>query len=316
LDLRQLKYFVKIVEQRSMSRASVELHVAQSALSAQIATLETRTRQKLLVRRSTGVFPTEAGLALYKHAVAILRQVERAQHDVERLGDAASGPASLGLPVVVEELLALDLFVAARARLPRVTLHLSEGMSYLLKEMVLQGRLDMTVTYQFEPSPGIVEHQLFTEMIYLVSPATSGVKPRKGPLPMAEVVQYPLVLSSPQTAMRRLIQAGLADTNLTVDALAEVDSLKTLVDIVEQGHAHTVLPASALQRQLKADAACSSVLLTPLDITRTVVLCTSEHLPLGATATAVYELLEGLVQRALKEQRWLGIGPPAGSPSG
>jgi len=41
LDLRQLKYFVKIVEQRSMSRASVELHVAQSALSAQIATLET-----------------------------------------------------------------------------------------------------------------------------------------------------------------------------------------------------------------------------------------------------------------------------------
>ena len=313
MDLRQLKYFVKIVEQRSMSRASVELHVAQSALSAQIASLETRTRQKLLVRRSTGVFPTEAGQALYKHAVAILRQVERAQHDVERLGDAASGPASLGLPVVVEDLLALDLFVEARARLPRVTLHLSEGMSYLLKEMVLQGRLDMTVTYQFEPSPGIVEHPLFTEMIYLVSPAKSAVKPREGPLPMAAVVQYPLVLSSPQTAMRRLVQVGLAAENLTVDALAEVDSLRTLVDIVEQGHAHTVLPASALQRQLKADAGCSPVRLTPLDITRTVVLCTSEHLPLGATATAVYELLADLVQRALQEQRWLGI---AGSPSG
>jgi len=316
LDLRQLKYFVKIVEQRSMSRASVELHVAQSALSAQIATLETRTRQKLLVRRSTGVFPTEAGQALYKHAVAILRQVERAQHDVERLGDAASGPASLGLPVVVEDLLALDLFVAARARLPRVTLHLSEGMSYLLKEMVLQGRLDMTVTYQFEPSPGIVEHPLFTEMIYLVSPAKSGVMPREGLLPMSAVVQHPLVLSSPQTAMRRLVQVGLAAANLTVDALAEVDSLRTLVDIVEQGHAHTVLPASALQRQLRAGAGCSLVLLTPLDITRTVVLCTSEHLPLGAAATAVYELLEDLVQRALKEQRWLGILPPAGSLSG
>jgi LysR family nitrogen assimilation transcriptional regulator len=315
LDLRQLKYFVKIVEQRSMSRASVELHVAQSALSAQIATLETRTHQKLLVRRSTGVFPTEAGQALYKHAVAILRQVERAQHDVERLGDAASGPASLGLPAVVDDLLALDLFVAARAQLPRVKLHLSQGMSYLLKEMVLQGRLDMTVTYQFEPSPGIVERPLFNEMTYLVSPAASGVKPSEGPLPIAAVVQYPLVLSSPQTAMRRLIQAKLADTHLTVDALAEVDSLKTLVDIVEQGHAHTVLPASALQRQLKADAGSSRVLLTPLDISRTVVLCTSEHLPLGATATAVYELLEDLIRTALKEQHWLGIRPAAVLPS-
>lgn len=315
MDLRQLKYFVKIVEQRSMSRASVELHVAQSALSAQIATLETRTHQKLLVRRSTGVFPTEAGQALYKHAVAILRQVERAQHDVERLGDAASGPASLGLPAVVDDLLALDLFVAARAQLPRVKLHLSQGMSYLLKEMVLQGRLDMTVTYQFEPSPGIVERPLFNEMTYLVSPAASGVKPSEGPLPIAAVVQYPLVLSSPQTAMRRLIQAKLADTHLTVDALAEVDSLKTLVDIVEQGHAHTVLPASALQRQLKADAGSSRVLLTPLDISRTVVLCTSEHLPLGATATAVYELLEDLIRTALKEQHWLGIRPAAVLPS-
>lgn len=314
MDLRQLKYFVKIVEQRSMSRASVELHVAQSALSSQIASLETRLRQKLLVRRSTGVFPTEAGQALYKHAVAILRQVERAAHDVERLGGEPSGPASLGLPVVVEDLLALDLFVAARERLPKITLHLSEGMSYLLKEMVLQGRLDMTVTYQFESSPGIVEHPLFTEMIYLVSPAKSGVKPRKE-MALKETVQYPLVLSSPKTAMRRLVQAGLAAANVTVTALAEIDSLKTLVDVVEQGHAHTVLPASALQRQLKANGE-GALVLTPLDISRTVVLCTSEHLPLGATGTAVYELLEDVVRTALEERRWLGIRPPVGSPSG
>lgn len=314
MDLRQLKYFVKIVEQRSMSRASVELHVAQSALSAQIAGLETRLRQKLLIRRSTGVFPTEAGQALYKHGLAILRQVERATHDVESVGAAASGPVSLGLPVVVEDLLALDLFVAVRARLPDVKLRLLEGMSYLLKEMVLQGRLDMTVTYQFEPSPGIVEQPLFSEKIYLVSPEKSGVRRRRDCMPLAEAVQFPLVLTSPQTAMRRVIQAGLATENLSVNTLAEIDSLKTLVDVVAQGHAHTVLPASALQGALKSEGG-GSLVLTPLDITRTVVLCTSEHLPLGGAATALYALLERVVQEALKEQRWVGIIPPSGSPS-
>lgn len=308
MDLRQLKYFVKIVEQRSMSRASVELHVAQSALSAQIAGLETRLRQKLLIRRSTGVFPTEAGQALYKHAIAILRQVERATHDVERVGAATNGPASLGLPAVVNDLLAMDLFLAARETLPHVTLRLLEGMSYLLKEMVLQGRLDMTVTYQFESSPGIVESPLFTETIYFVSPAKSGLRRRDESMPLAEAVQFPLVLSSPQTAMRRLLQAGLSAENLTVNTLAEVDSLKTLVDVVEHGHAHTVLPASALQRQLKAGKG-SSVVLTPLDISRTVVLCTSEHLPLGLAATAVFELLERVVNEALREKRWVGVSP-------
>lgn len=314
MNLRQLKYFVKIVEQRSMSRASVELHVAQSALSLQISSLETRVGQKLLVRSSTGVSPTVAGQTLYRHAVAILRQVERAAHDVEQSAADVSGSASLGLPVVVQDLLAIDLLVAARTRLPQVRLHLAEGMSYLLKEMVLQGRLDMTVTYQFEPSPGIVEHPLFNEMIYLVSPVKSGIKPREGGLSIAEVAQYPLFLSSSQTGMRRLVQAGLAAHGVTVEVLAEVDSLRTLLDAVETGNAHTILPASALQKHLKSQAN-SSVVINSLNITRNAVLCTSEHLPLGATATAVYELLENLIHEALEDERWVGIRPVPDAPS-
>jgi LysR family nitrogen assimilation transcriptional regulator len=314
MDLRQLKYFVKIVEQRSMSRASVELNVAQSALSLQISGLETRLHQKLLIRRSTGVTPTEAGKTLYKHAVAILRQVERATQDVERSASEVSGPASLGLPVVVQDLLAIDLLVAARTRLPQVRLHLAEGMSYLLKEMVLQGRLDMTVTYQFEPSPGIVEQPLFNEMIYLVSPADSGVEPRERGMSIAEVARLPLFLSSRQTGMRRIVQAGLAAHGLAIEPLAEVDSLRTLVDAVETGNAHTILPASALQKQLKS-LTDRPLVINALDISRNVVLCTSEHLPLGAAATAVYDVLDNLIREALEDRRWVGIRPVPDAPS-
>ena len=308
MDLRQLKYFVKIVEQRSMSRASVELNIAQSALSLQISTLETRLHQKLLIRRSIGVSPTEAGQTLYKHAVAILRQVERATLDVERSIAEVSGPASLGLPVVVQDLLAFDLLVEGRARLPLVKLHLAEGMSYLLKEMVLQGRLDMTVTYQFEASPGIVEQPLFSEKLYFVSPVNSEVKPPDAGMSMAEIAEHPLILSSGQTGMRRIVQTAFAAQGVTVEPLAEVDSLRTLVDAVEAGAAHTILPASALQKHLTRQVE-KSLVINPLDISRNVVLCTSEHLPLGAAATAVYDLLESLVQDALKEEKWVGIGP-------
>lgn len=314
MDLRQLKYFVKIVEQRSMSRASVELHVAQSALSLQISNLETRLQQKLLIRRSTGVFPTKAGQTLYNHAVAILRQVERAALDVERSAAEVSGPASLGLPVVVQDLLAIDLLKAAHERLPSVRLHLAEGMSYLLKEMVLQGRLDMTVTYQFEQSPGILEQPLFNEMIYLVSPAVSKVKTSARTMSISEVAEFPLVLSSRQTGMRRIVEAEFATHDVSVEAIAEVDSLRTLVDVVEAGFAHTILPASALQRHFR-DRGGHPLVINPLEISRNVVLCTSEHLPLGVAATAVYELLESLIRQALDEGRWKGIRPISAAPS-
>jgi LysR family nitrogen assimilation transcriptional regulator len=310
MDLRQLKYFVRIVEQRSMSRASIELGVAQSALSLQIATLETRLRRKLLERRSTGVFPTEAGQALYRHAIAILRQVERAERDIEHAGGAPSGPASLGLPTVMQDLLALELFAAVQARLPAVSLRLLEGMSYLLKEMVLQGRLDTTVTYKFDATPGMSELPLFQETIYLVSPATSGLRRREGAMPLEETLRYPLVLSSGQTAMRRLVQAGLATQARAPKVLAEIDSLRTLLDIAEQGHAHTILPASALQRHLRGDAA-GALVLNPLEMSRQVLLSTSEHLPLGLAATAVHDLLRGVIENALKRKRWIGIHAPS-----
>jgi LysR family nitrogen assimilation transcriptional regulator len=181
-------------------------------------------------------------------------------------------------------------------------------MSYLLKEMVLQGRLDMTVTYQFEPSPGMMEQPLFRESIYLVSPSASKIRKRDGSMSMSEVAQYPLVLSSGQTAMRRIVQTALRAQGLDVNPLAEVDSLRTLVQVVQKGHAHTILPASALQDELGAKAS-DSLVLNSLEISRIVVLCTSEHLPLGVAAGAVHELVVDVVQDALKRKRWIGIQP-------
>jgi len=57
------------------------------------------------------------------------------------------------------------------------------------------------------------------------------------------------------------------------------------------------------------------VVINSLNMTRNAVLCTSEHLPLGATATAVYELLENLIQQALDDGRWIGIRPVSDAPS-
>ncbi len=86
MNLRRLKYFVKIVDIGSLTQAADVLHIAQPALSQQIATLEGEFRQQLLVRTKRGVTPTEAGQILYRHAQTILRQFEQAQSDVNNSG--------------------------------------------------------------------------------------------------------------------------------------------------------------------------------------------------------------------------------------
>lgn len=82
MNFRRLKYFVKIVDIGSLTQAAEVLHIAQPALSQQVATLEGELKQQLLIRTKRGVLPTEAGNILYAHAQTILQQCEQAQHAV------------------------------------------------------------------------------------------------------------------------------------------------------------------------------------------------------------------------------------------
>ncbi|MGE0315145.1 MAG: LysR family transcriptional regulator [Lautropia sp.] len=82
MNLRQLKYFVKVVEAGSMTRAAEQLFVAQPALGMQIRQLEEDVGVALLDRHSRGVTPTRAGALLLERARAILALVEQARSEV------------------------------------------------------------------------------------------------------------------------------------------------------------------------------------------------------------------------------------------
>src|SRR5258707_8474706 len=75
MDIRQLRYFVGVLEAKSLNKASVLLHVAQPALSTQIRNLERELGVKLLDRHARGIAPTKAGERLGQHALQPLSPV-------------------------------------------------------------------------------------------------------------------------------------------------------------------------------------------------------------------------------------------------
>ena len=75
MELRQLRYFVRVVELGSMGRAALDLGVVTSALSQQISRLESELSTRLLQRTSTGVVPTDAGLAARVVLQSVMREL-------------------------------------------------------------------------------------------------------------------------------------------------------------------------------------------------------------------------------------------------
>ena len=85
MELRQLRYFVKVVEVGSISRAAMDLDLVQSALSQQITRLESELSTRLLQRTPQGVTPTEAGVAFFREAQLTLRHAEQAVRSAEQM---------------------------------------------------------------------------------------------------------------------------------------------------------------------------------------------------------------------------------------
>jgi DNA-binding transcriptional LysR family regulator len=79
MDLRQLRYFLAVAEERSVTRAAGRLHLTQPPLSAQLARLEHELGVELFVRHRRGVSLTAAGEQLRGHAERILGELERAR---------------------------------------------------------------------------------------------------------------------------------------------------------------------------------------------------------------------------------------------
>src|SRR5580704_5800961 len=101
MDLRQLRYFVGIVQAGSLSRAADRLHVAQSAISRHLASLEAELDRQLVTRGPKGILLTEAGGALYRHAEAILVHMETAKQDAMSALKVPAGRVSIGLPIAL-----------------------------------------------------------------------------------------------------------------------------------------------------------------------------------------------------------------------
>ena len=294
MNLRRLQYFVKIVDIGSLTQAADILHVAQPALSQQLATLEGEVRQQLLLRTKRGVVPTEAGKVLYRHAQLILRQCDQAQVDMKAAAKGLSGAVSVGLaPGTAAARLALPLLRTARARHPGILLYLNETYGNTLSELVMNGRMDIAVLYGGQKTVhGLSFIPLFKEQLYLVGPQALVASPEN--VPLGTIADLDLYLPRPYNVVRRMVDEAFAGLGMAPRVVAEIESAGTLTAVIANGLGATILPESMAREIAGSCNAWLSRIVEPV-IEAPLALCQSDHLPLSEPADAIKEILLELI---------------------
>jgi LysR family transcriptional regulator, nitrogen assimilation regulatory protein len=308
LDTRRLQFFAKIVDTGSLTRAADILHIAQPALSQQIAALEAHFKQKLLIRSKQGVTPTEAGRALYRHAQIILRQMEQAQSDVARSAADLSGAVSVGLaPYSTASTLSVSLLRSVRAKFPAIIPYINENFGSVLSELVMNGRMDMALIYSAGPMKGVrFTPLLFEELFLIAPPGTKLLAGNDETVPLGALEHLDFLLPSRIHFLRKFIDASFARLRLTPHVVGEIESVQALASAVFEGIGATILPWSAASRMSGAANLVIRRITNPT-IKATISMCVSDNLPMSDPAVAVHELLLGLVARLIDSGEFRGV---------
>jgi LysR family nitrogen assimilation transcriptional regulator len=305
MRLRQLRYLVSIVDFGSLSKAAMQLHVAQPALSQQMAQLEGELGQQLLVRTSQGVQPTEAGMRLYRHARTILRQIEQAQQEVSGKGVDLTGNVAIGLPTSTSTILSLSLLEEVRKRHPGIKLQIFESLSGYLTELISNNRLDIAILFGEAALKGVLAEPLLEEDLFLISAPDEMVTPAGPTVAMSAIGSIPLVLPSQQQGLRSLIDKAFARLGAELNVIADIDSLPTLRGAARAGIAATILPQAALWSSNGKPRITVQLLTTP-GINRKLMLCRPEGTPSTPAAEAVRAILRELVTTMIGDGTWTG----------
>ncbi|MFI8555805.1 LysR substrate-binding domain-containing protein [Pseudomonas putida] len=302
MELRQLRYFVKIIEHGSLGRAALELDVGVSALSQQIAKLENELSTRLLNRTTTGVTPTSAGVAFLHHAQLSLRQADNAVLAAHR--GRRSGYVTVGLPPTTATVLALPLINAMREHYPDIQLHLVEMLSGHLAAQLNARQIDLAILFQLEGGKRWSVTPLLDEKLFVISPPHLALALAQDSVQLADLGQLPLVMPSAQHGLRSTLMAAFERSGLAPNITMEVDGLAVLMNAVRAGHAATIQPGAAAA--LKGESGLRVAQISDAHVGRRNLLATLADDELSPAALAARRVIVAVARRLVAEQQWPG----------
>ncbi|HIH1658030.1 TPA: tricarballylate utilization LysR family transcriptional regulator TcuR [Salmonella enterica] len=244
MELRQLRYFVRIIETGSMGSAAQDLDIGVSALSQQMSRLENELAIRLLQRTSRGVTPTNAGLAFYSQAQLALRHADDAILAAREA--RLSGHVSVGMAPSTASILGIPFIHAMQENYADVRLHVVESLSGNLERMINTRQIDLAVVFQKDKILRWSARPILEEQLFLIGSHALLTALPDNPITPEQLAGIPLIIPSQGHGLRGRLDAVCQEHALNVEIVAEIDGLALLMRAVRDGLGATLQPGAAI----------------------------------------------------------------------
>jgi DNA-binding transcriptional LysR family regulator len=249
MELRQLRHFVAVAEERHFTRAAQRLNIVQSALSTSIRSLEDELGARLFVRTTRQVRLTAAGRAFHDKAVTALDSVRQAGEAVAAIEGLRRGTLGIGTVQSLPAFLDLPALIAAfHAGHADLDVRLCQGSAGHLIDKIRDGRLDLAFLPLGEPIDDIATSLITCEDMMLICPADHPLADRTV-VELGELRGLTFVDFEPGWGTRPLVDRAFVEAGITRQTAFEVNDLDTLLGCVAHGLGVALVPETVARTQ-------------------------------------------------------------------
>lgn len=245
MELRQLKYFVKVAELLSFSKAAKALYITQSTLSQQIKQLEDELDVALFFRNNHKVALTEAGETFLEGAKKTLADADDNKAKILDLASGHRGALNIGVTHSFGSILT-ESVLAFKKEYPDVALNICYRSVAELMEMVSDGGLDFALSFRSsEKYENVESHILFDNKLSIIVREDHPLA-RKEFVRLADLEEYDLILPSAGLQARSAFENIVSERNLNLRIAIESNEVNTILNLLRKSNYVTVLSETVI----------------------------------------------------------------------
>jgi DNA-binding transcriptional LysR family regulator len=275
MDYSAWKLFLDAVELGSLSKVAVAYRTSQPHVSRQIGELEDECGGRLFQRTGRGVVLTELGQRILPKVRTWVTSTEQLSNDIRTTAGKPIGTVRIGILPSTAHPLVSTLYYRLRERYPLIQLSVREGQGAQLETWLENGNVDLAILFRHSPLARNGDIYLSEAPTYLVSAA--GDAQTAGPtVPFSALDGLPLVMFCRPNSWRDQFDQLSAQHGVSLNVIAEADSLSLQTQIAADGSAYALLGPYAIAAAMKHCHLQAAKLVEP-EVPRYLALAMSPH---------------------------------------
>jgi LysR family transcriptional regulator, carnitine catabolism transcriptional activator len=249
VTMRQLRAFVAVAQEGSITRAAQRLFLTPSALSMLIASLEGELSVRLFERTTRRVSLSDAGAQLLPSIKTMFENLDVAVDGLRRLADRHAHRFTMATSPLLASTLIPHLMASFEKKFPRIRVELLDLPVEAIAESVRSGHADFGICTADLHAQDLHSTLLYQDRLVLACPPGHPLA-ALGEVTWAGLRGEALVLLRQSSSLRTLVQAGFAKIGESVEPAYEVAHVATAVGMVRSGLGISILPSFALSNAL------------------------------------------------------------------